>query len=99
VEIFSKGAIAMRSFLVITGCVMGGLAIEEKASGSYSFLHYSKKPFSWDKYQIIPVSYIWRYATKNIEQLQTVESWQDMPKLAREYFEKKGKGRKGAVSI
>jgi enoyl-CoA hydratase/carnithine racemase len=32
----------------------------------------------------------WRYATKNMEQPQTAESWRNMPKLAREYFEKKG---------
>lgn len=32
----------------------------------------------------------WRYATKNMELPQTAESWRNMSKLAREYFEKKG---------
>lgn len=32
----------------------------------------------------------WRYATDNMEKVQTAESWLTMPKLAREYFEKKG---------
>jgi enoyl-CoA hydratase/carnithine racemase len=32
----------------------------------------------------------WRYATKNMEEPQTAESWLNMPKLAREYFTEKG---------
>lgn len=32
----------------------------------------------------------WRYATDNMEQPQTAESWLNMPKLAKEYFDKKG---------